>query len=100
MRDLSSLCVRLFGVDVAYQQLSDDLSKVGIAQIVAHTVSESIFCCEGWQCGSSQMSMERTCGSSSLDIGRIIGNFHFALFHLETLGLISPVMGGQPNWFP
>ena len=35
-------------------------SAVCIAQIVAHAVGESILCCEGWHCGSSQMTLWRT----------------------------------------
>ena len=37
-----------------------DSSGVGIAQLT-HAVGESILCCEGWRCGSSQMTLGRTC---------------------------------------
>ena len=32
--------------------------------------------------------------SSCLDVGRIIGNFHFSIVPMGTLGLISPVREG------
>jgi len=36
------------------------IGLVGIAQL-AHAVGKSIFCCEMWQCGSSQKILGMTC---------------------------------------
>jgi len=37
-----------------------ELPAVIMAQL-AHTAGKSIFCCKWWQCGSSQMTLGRTC---------------------------------------
>ena len=80
-------CVGLCGADVVYWQLSDLTRLMGIAQIVAHAAAESILCHEGWRRGSFQISLGRICGSSCLDIGRIIGSFHFCIVPMGTLGV-------------
>jgi len=51
-----------------------DLSAVGIAQL-AHAVGESIFCREGQRCGSSQMTLGRTCSRSSSYCVYIIASY-------------------------
>jgi len=65
-----------------------DSSAEDIALVVAHAAGESILCHEGWQCGSSQMSLERTGESSCLDIGRIIGNLHLCVVPMRTLEVL------------
>jgi len=83
------LLLQLFGCSVLAAEWLDS-SSVGTAQIVSHAAHESIFFCEGWWRGFSQMTLGRTCESSCLDIG----NFRVCIVQVGTLGVKYPIWGG------